>query len=251
MNIDSMVGARVDDSLYKQGHRTYRVSKKDPNGLPHPKVVREVEHFCDQLEKRLDELLEDEQDEPLGEPLCEFGFSGRLKKRLNKHKTHTGSNYIMNLFEATLKLTFPEEDFGIEQYVLYIVPYRFLKAITEMFITRIGHGMVRFGGGFSHEPPGRSTRTKLSKKEWETALKVAQDHVDAEGNRKFYFAQMDEAKARLDAEIKAVEKKVDAQDEYQAEMDQLLGAMGPMGEEIDFEDLLTRLTETVEGLEEE
>ncbi|KAI7280795.1 hypothetical protein KC343_g530 [Hortaea werneckii] len=88
-------------------------------------------------------------------PLCEFGFSINLIKRLKEHKNHVNSNYIMNLFEA-VAISVHGSKYAIEQNVIYIIPWGHLCELAEIFATRIGFGMTGLGGGFSHQLPGRN-----------------------------------------------------------------------------------------------
>lgn len=86
---------KPDRSRIDAGFRRYYSQQNQLDTPPQPCRIEQVENFCDQLEQRLDHVTHTRPDQPLPVPLCEFGFSRRLIKRLKEHSKHTGSNYIM------------------------------------------------------------------------------------------------------------------------------------------------------------
>ncbi|GAB1743773.1 hypothetical protein NU219Hw_g693t1 [Hortaea werneckii] len=140
--------------------------------------VAHIENFCDQLEARLNLIPTSDVDAPLREPLCEFGFSVNLIKRLKDHKNHVNSNYIMNLFEA-VAMSLHGTKYAIEQHVIYIIPWGHLCELAEIFATRIGFGMTGLGGGFSHQLPGRNNSSAYKKTLYARQLQNEQESVEA------------------------------------------------------------------------
>ncbi|KAI7268118.1 hypothetical protein KC345_g7713 [Hortaea werneckii] len=230
-----------------QGVRKY-LSKDD--GKTITERVAHINNFCDQLEARLDLVPTSDVDKPLRAPLCEFGFSINLVKRLKEHKNHVNSNYIMNLFEA-VAMSLHGSKYAIEQHVIYIIPWGHLCELAEIFATRIGFGMTGLGGGFSHQLPGRnnSSAYKVSEEDWDEAEKAAGRVVDIERQKTFYACQ-------LEAEQRDVEEKLKEAEKYQAlvkERDgkraQLLKALQPLPEEMALHDRLEEMWKNRPGWE--
>ena len=150
--IDRLFDPSLSHSETKHGHRRYLSGGAIGGVLQPPKDCRlaQVEDFCDRLEARLKDVATADKYKPMDWPLCEFGISWHLMFRLAQHECHTQSNYIMNLSEAVAVYLYGAPAYRIRQYVLYIIPYPFLLELAEIFVTKVGYGMVRFGGGFCH-----------------------------------------------------------------------------------------------------
>ncbi|KAI6837485.1 hypothetical protein KC340_g6382 [Hortaea werneckii] len=237
---DSDVANRVDKqktpivrrATSAGGLRKY-LSKDD--GRTITERVAHIENFCDQLEARLDLVPASEVDRPLRAPLCEFGFSINLTKRLKDHKTHVNSNYIMNLFEA-VAMTLHGSKFAIEQHVVNIIPWGHLCELAEIFATRIGFGMTGLGGGFSHQLPGRnnSSAYKVSDEDWEEAEQVAGRVVNIEQKEKLYSRQLKNEQESVRAKVKEQEKYEALMKERDEKREQLHQALQPLAEEMEY-----------------
>ncbi|KAI7229016.1 hypothetical protein KC330_g7638 [Hortaea werneckii] len=201
--------------------------------------VAHIENFCDQLEARLDLVPASEVDQPLRAPLCEFGFSINLIRRLKDHKMHIKSNYIMNLFEA-VATTLHGPKYAIEQHIVYIIPWGHLCELAEIFATRIGFGMTGLGGGFSHQLPGRnnSSAYKVSDEDWEEAEKAAGQVVDIERQKTFYARQLQNEQESVEAKVKELEKYETLVKERDDKRAQLVKALQPLPEEMALHDRL-------------
>ncbi|GAB1730433.1 hypothetical protein NU195Hw_g2029t1 [Hortaea werneckii] len=221
------------------GLRKY-LSKED--GRTIPERVAHIENFCDQLEARLDLIPTSDVDQPLRVPLCEFGFSINLIRRLKDHKTHVKSNYIMNLFEA-VAMNLHGSKYAIEQHIVYIIPWGHLCELAEIFTTRVGFGMTGLGGGFSHQLPGRnnSSAYRVSDEDWEEAEQAAGRVVDIEQNKKFYARQLQREQESVEEKVKEAEKHDALVEERDDKRAQLLKALQPLPEEMALHDRLEEM----------
>ncbi|KAI6833120.1 hypothetical protein KC332_g6643 [Hortaea werneckii] len=221
------------------GLRKY-LSKED--GRTIPERVHHIKNFCDQLEARLNLIPASDVDVPLRAPLCEFGFSINLIKRLKDHKNHVNSNYIMNLFEA-IATTVHGSKYAIEQHIVYIIPWGHLCELAEIFATRIGFGMTGLGGGFSHQLPGRnnSSAYKVSDEDWEEAEKAAGRVVDIERQKTFYACQLQNEQRSVEEKLKEAEKYEALVKERDDKRAQLLKALQPLPEEMQLHDRLKEM----------
>ncbi|KAI7503174.1 hypothetical protein KC347_g8736 [Hortaea werneckii] len=194
------------------------------------------------LEARLDLLPTSDVDKPLRAPLCEFGFSIYLIKRLKDHKNHVNSNYIMNLFEA-IATTVHGSKYAIEQHIVYIIPWGHLCELAEIFATRIGFGMTGLGGGFSHQLPGRnnSSAYKVSDEDWEEAEKAAGRVVDIERQKTFCARQLQNEQRSVEEKLKEAEKYEALVKERDDKRAQLLKALQPLPEEMQLHDRLKEM----------
>ncbi|KAI9666763.1 MAG: hypothetical protein M1831_001539 [Alyxoria varia] len=111
--------------------------------------LKELTDFLDSLEGRLASLDPSLDKQPLHPPLVEFGWTINFRQRLSAHRHHRNSNFIVNLFEAVLGVEFQNE-FGIEQHVIYHCWKPSQACTAEVFFTRIGQRYIDNGGGFSH-----------------------------------------------------------------------------------------------------
>ncbi|KAI6839549.1 hypothetical protein KC342_g3418 [Hortaea werneckii] len=211
-----------------KGVRKY-LSKDD--GKTITQRVAHINNFCHQLEARLDLVPISDVDKPLRAPLCEFGFSINLIKRLKEHKNHVNSNYIMNLFEA-VAMSLHGSKYAIEQHVIYIIPWGHLCELAEIFATRIGFGMTGLGSGFSHQLPGRnnSSAYKVSDEDWEEAEKAAGRVVDIERQKTFYARQLQNEQRSVEEKLKEAEKYEALVKERDDKRAQLLKALQPLPE---------------------
>ncbi|KAI7341320.1 hypothetical protein KC315_g184 [Hortaea werneckii] len=218
------------------GVRKY-LSKDD--GKTITERVAHIKNFCDQLEARLDLIPTSDVDVPLREPLCEFGFSVNLIKRLKDHKNHVNSNYIMNLFEA-VAMSLHGSKYAIEQHVIYIIPWGHLCELAEIFATRIGFGMTGLGGGFSHQLPGRnnSSAYKVSEEDWEEAEKAAGRIVDIEQQKTFYARQLKNEQESVAAKVKELDEYEALVKEREEKRAQSLKVLQPLPEEMALHDRL-------------
>ncbi|TGO12908.1 hypothetical protein BTUL_0080g00280 [Botrytis tulipae] len=106
-------------------------------------------------------------DEPLTRPISEVGFASSLQ-RLDQHRKHVSSNYIMNLIEAI----FAMED-GIyknHQYVIFNCIEPCHGTFGEILCSRYAQAYSSHGGGFSHFVAGVSVANSYKHEEQYWAL---------------------------------------------------------------------------------
>ncbi|TGO54015.1 hypothetical protein BCON_0114g00260 [Botryotinia convoluta] len=112
--------------------------------------------------------LKNRWDEPLTRPISEVGFASSLQ-RLDQHRKHVRSNYIMNLIEAI----FATEG-GIyknHQYILFDCIEPCHGTFGEILCSRYAQAYSTHGGGFSHFVAGVSVANsyKYEEQNWSLA----------------------------------------------------------------------------------
>ena len=125
-----------------------------------------VEFFVDQLRIR---MLGQLAHTPLSVPVVELGFSNDPVRRLRQHRHHENSNYLMNLAKAVFEYQYPGI-FTLQQHIIYNCWRPVQLWMGEILFTKLAQGYVTGGGGFSHEPAGRSNTSSfqvLSEKRWQ------------------------------------------------------------------------------------
>ncbi|KAF7915108.1 hypothetical protein EAE99_010304 [Botrytis elliptica] len=109
------------------------------------KVINE---WISLVRKRIEfDQFKNRWDEPLSRPISEVGFASSLQ-RLDQHRKHVSSNYIMNLIEAI----FATEG-GIyknHQYVIFNCVEPCHGTFGEILCSRYAQAYSSHGGGFSH-----------------------------------------------------------------------------------------------------
>ncbi|KAF7924969.1 uncharacterized protein EAE98_007057 [Botrytis deweyae] len=124
------------------------------------------------LEIRLEfEIKNGRGSEPLSRPLTEVGYAQSLD-RLEQHRKHRSSNYIMNLVEAVCRVRFLQE-YKNRQYIIFNLMEASDGMYGEILCTRFAQGYIANGGGFSHCAAGISVHTtrKLGDEYWSKVRK--------------------------------------------------------------------------------
>lgn len=135
---------------------------------------RTIADFVTNMRFRL-ESEEKLEHEPLTAAVVEVGFSDRVYERLNQHRRHQSSNYIMNLAQALFEYRYPGM-FHLHQHVIYHCWREFQPWYAEILLSRLAQGYIDNAGGFSHHNAGMSNSSsfrKRSAKEWELFQKMA------------------------------------------------------------------------------
>ena len=186
-----------------------------------------VKYFVDQLRIR---MLGHTPHAPMDVPVVELGFSNDPAKRLRQHRHHQSSNYLMNLAEAILEYQYPGL-FTLQQHIIYNCWRPIQLWMGEIVFTKLAQGYVAGGGGFSHEPAGRSNTSSfqvLSEKKWQELeclvmasgdlRKRLQQHRDSIAEKGKEAQELHHARMRLlKAEKEAVQANIrilDAQLQY-------------------------------------
>ncbi|KAF7886046.1 hypothetical protein EAF00_010149 [Botryotinia globosa] len=106
-------------------------------------------------------------DEPLTRPISEVGFASSLQ-RLDQHRKHVSSNYIMNLIEAI----FATEGgvYKNHQYVVFDCIEPCHGRFGEILCSRYAQAYSSHGGGFSHFVAGVSVANSYKHEEQHWSL---------------------------------------------------------------------------------
>ncbi|MCJ1394051.1 hypothetical protein MMC18_006929 [Xylographa bjoerkii] len=168
-------------SLTKTATRIHRGELKYLSGSsttdysPSTSHITNIAAFANNLEARLENLRDTQWwSTPLDTPLVEVGYAASPKERLEQHRDHRSSNYIMNLAEAICKVLYGNK-YRIMQFVIFHIFNKSQAAAAEVLFTRLAQGYIEDGGGFSHALAGRSNHSALSVRslEWDRFLKEA------------------------------------------------------------------------------
>lgn len=138
-SIDNQVGGGPSMKQSKDGVRRYFTNtSQEPFSDERRKKTKS---FCLNLEKRLSEaqsLFPDYNPiDPMPTAMAEYGYTLNKSNRVNNHKNHVQSNYLMNLTEAVSRHLFLDE-YKAEFFVVYCIPYSSFVAVAEHFISDIG-----------------------------------------------------------------------------------------------------------------
>ncbi|KAI7085196.1 hypothetical protein KC356_g6048 [Hortaea werneckii] len=249
--IDAVTEPPVPLYLTRIGVRKY-LSIKDQDGmyrLPSDQRVQRLGVLFRALTRRCEEIRKDRWDIPLPGGFTEFGYSHDVKSRLKQHRSHSSSNYLMNLFDAICQKYY--KDYVWFQFVVYHIPAPILVELSEMYFTRAGQGYCKNGGGCSHTGAGRSN--------------ASGDLYDVDDYEKFwYYAKssvMDKNISAwndmMDGKIKAKceetaerERRIALEDDLAAKKKELMELLAPLPEEEELDRTLAfveqALAETVD-----
>ncbi|KAF2649909.1 hypothetical protein K491DRAFT_554836, partial [Lophiostoma macrostomum CBS 122681] len=129
--------------------------------------------FCEGIHKRWLDTPPHLRDAPLTYPPGECGYARNSHARLEQHRRHISSNYVMNLVEdicTHLYTTnrFPQH-FRMHQFIIYLIFQPTQAEIAEIFCSGLLQVWVENGGGFNHYPAGRSNRSarEIGEREWQ------------------------------------------------------------------------------------
>lgn len=150
---------------------------------------------------------------PLSVGICNIGFSNNIDKRLWQHRHHESSNYLMNLTEAIFEFLYPQM-FYIQQYVIYNCFQPVQTWMAGIVFTQLAQGYVEGGGGFSHEPAGRSNGSSfqaLTEEQWEILEHEAQSDIDPRMREEdVAMAQrISRGKAKQEAQLRLAQARIE------------------------------------------
>ncbi|KAG9899024.1 hypothetical protein KCU98_g16744, partial [Aureobasidium melanogenum] len=132
----------------KSGRRKQGYSRTD-------RARRQTRSFLSAFDARIKNIASKHHDpiRPIPVSLHEYGYGIDMEKRLQDHRRHYKSNYIMNLFESCCKLLF-ENKFKLHQFVVFLLRRPYQACTAEVLFHLIGQGFITDGAGFSHWPAG-------------------------------------------------------------------------------------------------
>lgn len=127
-------------------------------GLPVAIRVAKLSALCQALELRCSAIPKNEWHLPMRNPVSEWGYSDNAFPRLGNHRKHEQSNYLMNIMDAVC-LAYKKEC-HFYQFVILQIPSKDLVELSEIYVTRIGQGYAKNGGGLAHHGAGKSNFSK-------------------------------------------------------------------------------------------
>ena len=130
-----------------------------------------VQHFIDRMTERVVQAESAGKSHiPFDAAVIEIGYTINPSRRLREHRSHSHSNYLMNLSEALFEHVYPNY-FPIKQVILFSCWLRTHPWLGEIIFTQLCQGYTVNAGGFSHYPAGRSNGSAYKStvsKEWAT-----------------------------------------------------------------------------------
>ena len=150
-------------SLATRGLRRYadeRSYLKERDPRPCESRRDKIRYFVEEMVKRVEEAG-DQKDIPFARPVIEIGYSIDSLERLEEHRTHRNSNYIMNLAHATFEYLYPGM-FGLQQNIIYGCYRAAQPWLAEIIFTQLAQGYTQGACGFSHYPAGCSNTSAYS-----------------------------------------------------------------------------------------
>jgi hypothetical protein len=177
-NVDGVRGKKTSsDAQIRSGDAKY-ISR---DGIRSDTRVQKILDFCRNLEIRLDRrgAYGALWKHPLDAAIVEVGYARAPVTRLQQHRQHSSSNYIMNLCSATGFVLFGKK-YDMRQYVIFPIFNQYQACIGEKIFTKLAQGYTIGGTGFSHELAGRSICTvwDIDPTTWDTFIKQALERID-------------------------------------------------------------------------
>ncbi|KAF2444390.1 hypothetical protein P171DRAFT_521728 [Karstenula rhodostoma CBS 690.94] len=137
----------------EKGYRKYRTTK-GPNS--NKQRMEHLRTFCNAFEKHTLDHAEDAS----SHPLREVGYSKRCHYRLQQHRCHTSSNWLMNLIEAICEEAFNSR-FHLAQFVVARLFAPAQASVAEILVTRLAEGYITSGVGMSFWNAGQNNASAL------------------------------------------------------------------------------------------
>ena len=172
--------------------------------------------FCRALEERLQGVPANKQDQPWGYELAEVGYAKDSRARLDQHRHHESSNWLMNLFESVCFVRYGRQRFRMEQFVIYFIWAPEQASIAEIIFTRLCNAYANEGGGFTYYRPGIQHASALNLN-WKTCVKLRQWAIECtplefNKNRAAQLAEERSRKKNELEELKSASRKTSEQE---------------------------------------
>lgn len=147
-------------------------SKERQRYLPNDSAKRKYKELRDNMLALFRDMTDEEKDVSLGQPLRDVGYADDAFRRIKEHSKHTGSNYLLNLFEAVACEFWPDE-FETQSHIVYLIWEVLGCTIAEMVFSVLGSSYIRTGLGFNHVAAGGSNTTAWRTPwDWHTILQA-------------------------------------------------------------------------------
>ena len=142
--IDNIVGrpSKWTKDAGQKGGRRYR--EKDS-------AEKNISNWVEAIRARLET---EPAGTPLSQPLSEVWYATYPENRLQQHRIHDSSNYIMNLVGSICRADLAR--CKISQIFIFRFFETMLGRLAEILFTRSAQGYTTHGGGFSHAQAGAS-----------------------------------------------------------------------------------------------
>jgi hypothetical protein len=159
----------------------------------------------------------------LKHPLIEVGYSNRPQARLKKHTSHSSTNYAGYLAESVATVLFDRGSlkklYEMKQFIIFICHAQSHDALSGIVLTRPAEGYMGNGGGFTHDPAGRSNDSALKtpESEWNAYARytlersLLRHNLEVDRNRMEHKYTQEPTGARKkvhDALIKGLERRL-------------------------------------------
>ncbi|THY34315.1 hypothetical protein D6D01_02019 [Aureobasidium pullulans] len=115
------------------------IDNSDHEYLEKPVWRVQIERFIPGIKNRLLRYTFTDPDSPMESAILEFGYDLYIPDRLKAHRSHTDSNYIINLFESICHVMWPRR-FRLHQFATFLVVTLDEAATAEMVLTLCRNG---------------------------------------------------------------------------------------------------------------
>ncbi|KAJ9640284.1 hypothetical protein H2199_005823 [Coniosporium tulheliwenetii] len=222
-NIDRVKHPTWSKRTSEKGGRYYLATGSQGSTPYAPSSVRtsKLLTFCESLKRRIDQVPKSKWHLPLlGHPLSEVGYAKNAASRLQQHRNHASSNWLMCLIEALSEAQF-QRRYWMHQYVVYYIWHPTQAIIGEVLFSKICRSYIE-DGAFNYEGAGGSNRsilTIIEEKVWDkfeenVAVKpLYKENIKHEHER---LQKAYEQRERLRSELTALESE---EAKLQAELD--------------------------------
>jgi ribosomal protein L33 len=133
--VDSRRVQRSDIATLRRSQNGYRKYLTTKGVSSNEQRVEHLRTFCNALKQHTLSHSEDAS----SHPLCEVGYSKRCHYRLQQHRCHTSSNWLMNLIEAICEEAFHSQ-FHLAQFVVARLFAPAQASVAEILVTRLAEG---------------------------------------------------------------------------------------------------------------
>lgn len=122
--------------------------------VPDPRASGQITKFVESTRERCTKMVSTASlDLPLPSSILEFEFAIDLEDRMEAHRLHQKSNYILNLFHTCCEHLFPGK-FCLHQFVVFLCQDPMQASLAEAVFRLLGQDSIDTGAGFCHWPPG-------------------------------------------------------------------------------------------------
>jgi hypothetical protein len=213
---NDLLGIIAQMRRYERGEvDTYRLDRivaatAHPRLAPrycHSQSQRQTVHsFCDNVERFLHTIVEEDMNKPLPSPLKYVGYSSSYRTRLESHNNHAAESpgpmclmemLFRNKWEQTMFPSYQEryaakakQLYRLHSYVVFVPHSASYAALSELVVTIITESMYYTGQGFNIGNPGQNNPiSEYNHTQWDICERWMATNSDWHSNMKAWKMQ--------------------------------------------------------------